>query len=305
MGIVVLKLLPHVLPAQGGVAEFREVHLGMEVRMAVVPPDADPAHAERAARAAFARIAALEDVLSDWRATSEVRRLEAAPVGAWQPVSEPLAAVLALALDMADATRGAFDPTIGPLTALWREAARTGRAIAPAEREAALARVGHRYVAFDRGARRVRLLRDGMRLDLGAVAKGWIVDEALDVLRGYGACAALVEAGGDLALFGAPPGQAGWRIAVPRADGDTVLVLTAGAVSTSGPDAQSIPAADAGVEGHVIDPVTGHGARRAVRITVVGPRAAITDALATALTLVPTAEGRALAARHGAVAIAP
>ncbi len=268
----------------------------MEVRIAVT---ADASAAEQAARAAFERIAALEDVLSDWRPASELRRLEAHPPGTWIAVSRELFSVLALALDVAEASDGAFDPTIGPLTALWREGQRTGRSPSEAERAAARARVGHRWVLLDTAGRRVRFDRDSMRLDLGAVAKGWIIDEALEVLRGRGISAALVEAGGDLALYGAPPGTLGWRVSVPRPGGDTVLVLTEGAVSTSGPSEQSIPGPGGTRESHVMSPRTGHGMSDGRSVTIVGTRAAVTDALATALTLVAPEAVAALAARYG------
>lgn len=273
------------------------MHLGLEVRLAVVAADSAAAGA---ARAAYVRIAELEGILSDWRPSSELRRLDAAPVGAWRPVSAPLFEVLSLALEVARATDGAFDPTVGPLSALWREAARTGRAVGVKEREAARARVGYRWVELDTAGRRVRFARAGMRLDLGAVAKGWIVDQALAVLRASGASAALVEAGGDLAVFGRPPGSDGWRVAVPWTGGrDTVLVLTSGAVSTSGADAQVAPGADGTEEGHVIRTATGRGVTDGRGATVLGVRAAVTDALATALTLVPPEAAPTLAARYG------
>lgn len=279
----------------------------MEVRIALSVDAMDPPAAERAARAAFDRIAVLEDVLSDWRPGSELRRLSSHPAGTWIAVSAPLAEVLALALDVAHASDGEFDPTIGPLTALWREARRTGRPIADADREAASARVGHGLVELDADGRRVRFARDAMRLDLGAVAKGWILDQALAELRRAGVGAALVEAGGDLVLFGAPAGTHGWRIAVPRSleeGGDTVLVLTAGAVSSSGPGEQSIPRADGTRESHVMSARRSAGAGDERTITVVGDRAAVTDALATALTLVAPDAIAPLAARYGVRIIA-
>ena len=285
-------------------AEFREVHMGMEVRLVVAQPAAsERALAERAARAAFDRVTELEAVLSDWRPTSELRRVSRQPTGEWVSVSPTLCAVLALALEVARATSGQFDPTVGPLTALWREEQRTGKSLPDSVWAAARARVGYQFVELDTVTYRVRMLRDSMRLDLGAIAKGWILDAALADVRRVGVSAALIEAGGDIALFGAPVGTAadsrGWRVAVPGAGPDSVLVLTAGAVSTSGPAMQWIPRRDGARESHVIDPRTGHGAVDGRSITVIGPSAALTDALATALTLVPAPQMAALAARYG------
>ena len=298
--MVAVNLLPPALSAQGVPSEYREVHLGMEVRIvlsASVPSDRSAD--ERAARAAFVRIAALDAVLSDWRAPSELRRLGAYPAGTWVAVSPALCNVLALALDVARASDGAFDPTVGPLTALWRESRRTGRPIADSARMDALARVGHHFVELDSAGHRVRFLRDSMRLDLGAVAKGWIIDEALAELQRFGVAAALIEAGGDIAVYGAPAGTSGWRVSVPLEHGDTVLVLTKGAVSTSGPAEQWIAGAGGSRESHVLVPRTGRGVADGRTVTVIGASAALTDALATALTLVPREAAVSLAARYG------
>ena len=268
----------------------------MEVRLALVEPDAG--RAARLAERAFARIEALEAVLSDWRPTSEVRRLESAPVGAWVSISAPLRDVLALSLDVAGATDGAFDPTVGPLTALWREADRTGRPIADDARAIAAARVGYRRVTLDSAGRRLRSDIQGLRLDLGAVAKGWILDQVVGSLRDS-VGGVLAEAGGDIVVAGRPPGAPGWRIAVPGQDGDSLVVLTDGAVSTSGPGAQRILGANGDIEGHVFDPRTARGARADAQVTVLAARGAVSDALATALTVVPNEKRAALAARFG------
>lgn len=290
-----LNLHPLGLVAQGTLQEYREVHLGMEVRMLLV---GDSARTDRAAVMGYDRIAELEEILSDWRAGSEVRRLEQHAVGEWIPISLPLRDVLMLALDVARASDGAFDPSVGPLTALWREAKRTG--VPATDSAAAVARtsVGYQHIELDSAGSRVRLMRKGMRLDLGAIAKGWILDEALAIVRATGIENALIEAGGDLVVNGAPPGAIGWRIGFHGSHGETTVLCTSGAVSTSGPSMQWIASADGTRESHVMRPATGRGTTDGHEITVFGTRAAITDALATALTLVPPAQRQALAKRY-------
>ena len=286
---------PLGLVAQGAVHEFREVHLGMEVRLAIV---AEAEAAPAVARRAYDRMDSLSAILSDWNPRSELRRLESSAVGEWVPVSPPLAAVLALALEVAGATTGAFDPTVGPLTRLWREVARTEIPATDAAVQAARARVGYQYVELDTVLQRVRLHREGLQFDLGAVAKGWMLDAVLAGLRADGITVALVEAGGDLVMLGHPPGTIGWRIAYRGTHGETVMLGTGGAISTSGPSVQWLPAPVGARESHVMDVTTGRGVSRDLEITVFGERAAITDALATALTLVSPAQRQALAKRY-------
>lgn len=295
---LLLNLLPVHASAQGeGTrATFREVHLGMEVRLELV---GDTARLERIARRAFDRIDSLDLILSDWRAESALRRLELAPVARWVSVPRELAEVLWLANSVARATDGAFDPTIGALTRLWREAARTGKPIDAAARRRARALVDYRAVTVDTVQSRVRVARAGVRFDLGAIAKGWILDALIVQMRAERVDAALIEAGGDIAVFTAVAALPAWRIRVERAGGDTVLMVRDGAVSTSGPSAQSLFRRDGRGESHVMRPSTGMGLRDGRHVTVTGTRAALTDALATAMTLVPREQGKRVARHFG------
>ena len=228
--------------------EFTQIHMGLAVRIRLYSPS--EAGAGRAAAAAFARVAELDRMMSDYRPDNELRSLG-------EPtVSPDVYAVLARALEIAEATDGAFDPTVGPLVALWRDARKTGRMPDPSVRETALGLVGWRHVHLDRARRTVRLARPGMRLDLGGVAKGYILQQALAAMAPHGVTRALLEA----------------------------ATLAHAALATSGPAAQSVEIA--GVRySHVIDPRTGIGLTRPVTAYVIADDAATADALATALTV--------------------
>src|SRR5947208_2461193 len=225
LGVVSLTLTGATLwarlaPAQDVGRQYAALRTGMAVRVVVYA--ADDATARRAAHAAYARIAELEDVMSDYRPESEVRRL-AARAGEAVRVSDDLFVVLARSVDLWGRSDGAFDATVGPFVELWRAARRTGRLPPRAALDSAARRVGSDKVHLDSVSRTVRLDVPGMRIDLGGIAKGYILDRALDVLRAQGVTRALLEAGGDIVLGDAPPGQPGWRIAMPQGEGDTVL----------------------------------------------------------------------------------
>jgi thiamine biosynthesis lipoprotein len=263
--------------------QYAELHMGMAVRIVLYAPD--DATARRAARAAYARMAELEDVMSDYRPESEVRRLAARP-GAAVRVSDDLFVVLARAVDLWRRSEGVFDVTVGPFVELWRVARRTARLPPRAALAAAARRVGSDKVHLDSVARTVRLDVPGMRIDLGGIAKGYILDRALDALRAQGVTRALLEAGGDIVLGDAPPARPGWRIATFA--GDTVLAD--GAVSTSGDTEQFVIIG--GVRySHVIDPRTGMGLTSRREATVVAPDGVTADGLATALTLLDDERG--------------
>lgn len=296
--IAILKLHGAPAVAQGGGHEYRQVHLGMEVRLLL---HADQATADAAARAAYARIAELEQILSDWRPTSEVRRLVDQP-NRWIEVSPELFDVVARALAMSRASGGAFDPTVGPLVALWRDARRTGTAPPDSAVRRARHVTGWTLIALDSTRRRLRIGRAGMRLDLGGVAKGWILGEARATLRAHGVSAVLLEAGGDLLLGAPPPGRRGWEISVPTPHGDSTLVLHDVAVSTSGPSAQHV-VIDGISYSHVIDPRTARPLTTPFETTVVHRDPATADALSTTITVLGPKAGTALAHRLGAVVL--
>ena len=233
--------------------------------------------------------------MSDYRAESEVRRLAERPDAA-VPVSEPLFVVLTRALELARLSDGAFDPTVGPFVALWRRARRTGRLPSRAELDAAARRVGWRKVRADSVTRSIRLDTAGMGLDLGGIAKGYILDQALLVLGRHGVTRALIQAGGDIVVGDPPPGRAGWRVAVPGG-GEAVRgragALAHAALSLSGDTEQYVIVA--GVRySHVVDPRTGVGLTSRRQAAVVAEDGLTADGLATALTVLDDARGAEL-----------
>ena len=276
-------VLPSI-PIRDEPHEFTQVHLGLPVRIALY--DGDNARARDAAQRAFERIAALDRMMSDYRPDSELRQLEAR-AGKPVVVSRELFAVIQRAVEVSRATAGAFDPTIAPLVALWRDARRNGRLPAQNDLERARALVGWNRLALDARRSSVHLQR-GTRLDLGGIAKGYILQEALATLKRAGVTRALVESGGDIVVGDAPPGRDGWTIAVPAADPgfrQAASRLTNSALSTSGATMQFVEIA--GVRySHVIDPRTGLGVTNGVTAHVIARDAATADALATALTVV-------------------
>ncbi|MFQ6096198.1 MAG: FAD:protein FMN transferase [Armatimonadota bacterium] len=254
--------------------------MGVQVRIVVYAPDAE--QADRACEASFRRIAALEDVMSDYRPESELMRLCAQAGGPPVHVSDDLFRVLERSQALSRLTQGAFDVTAGPFVRLWRTARRTGHLPSRGELEKARARVGWRKMRLDSEARTVELTVPGMMLDLGGIAKGYALDCALATLRRHGIERALIEAGGDIILGDPPPGRAGWRILIPHATPERQRVtFSNAAVSTSG-DTRQYARVEGGVFSHIVDPRVGLRRAEPIVATVIGPDATTTDALATA-----------------------
>jgi thiamine biosynthesis lipoprotein len=302
VAVVLVIALSAERPAPSAEHVFTQIHMGLPVRLVLHAQDRNAA--EAAAREAFRRIADLDRLMSDYRPDSGLRAIGRSrePVR----VSPEMIAVLRRAVEIARATGGAFDPTVGPLVALWREAREAHRLPDPAAIESARKRVGWRHLEVDPSASTVRLARPDMRLDLGGIAKGYILQEALHVLRSTGVTRALVESGGDIVVGDAPPGRAGWRIDVPGADAAfaaRAATLSNAALSTSGPTAQFVQI-DGVRYSHVVDPRTGVGLTNGITAHVIASDGATADALSTALTVLgPDAAGPILAGFPGVTSV--
>jgi thiamine biosynthesis lipoprotein len=258
---------------------FTQPHMGTRFQIIVYAPSEDTA--DRAAKDAFARIAALNAIMSDYDETSELMRLCARAGGPPVPVSPELFFVLSRAQEVSRQSAGAFDVTVGPVVKLWRTARKRKKLLDAEKLAEARALVGWQNVRLDEKKRTVQLLKPGMQLDLGGIAKGYAADEALAVLKKHGIDRALVAAGGDIAVSGPPPGADGWKIAIARLPGETDagrLVLHHSAVSTSG-DAEQFVEIDGKRYSHIVDPRTGIGLVGRMSVTVVAHKGIESDSL--------------------------
>jgi thiamine biosynthesis lipoprotein len=266
---------------------YREPHMGTEFTLLLYSTD-EPT-ARLASRSAFERVEALNASLSDYDPHSELMRLCSHAGEGPVRVSDDLFRVLKLAIDVAERSGGAFDPTVGPVGRLWRRARRNHRIPEPDTLAKARELVDYHNVRLNEKDQTVQLLKKGIKLDLGGIAKGFAADEALKVLRKHGISHALVAAAGDIAAGDPPPGRDGWVVAVAplKAAGEDpspALKLANRAVSTSG-DAEQFVEIGGVRYSHIVDPRTGLGVQGRSSATVTAPDATTTDALATAVSV--------------------
>jgi thiamine biosynthesis lipoprotein len=257
----------------------------------------DPARAEAAVGEAFAEIARVEGLLSEWRESSEISEVNRNAGRRPVTVGPELYGVVERSVRISDLTGGAFDITFAACGGLW--SFRDARVPSPEEIERCLERVDYRALRLDRESSTIHLPSEGMRIGIGGIGKGYGVDRAAELLEARGFFDYIVDGGGDVRLRGANVGRA-WRVGIahPRRRGELYGRLDAdrGAVVTSG-DYERYFERDGRLYHHILDPATGRPASASVAVTVIAPTALDADALATGLFVLGPEAGIALVER--------
>jgi thiamine biosynthesis lipoprotein len=268
--------------------EFSRVEMGVPFR--IVSYAEGKSSAEAAANDAFARIEYLNSILSDYDPDSELSRLsQTSGSGQAIPVSAELWFVLSRSREFSVRSGGAFDVTVGPAVNLWRYARRVKKFPDTARLARARQAIGYEKMRLDPKRRTVELLVPNMRLDLGAIAKGYAADEGLKVLRNHGITRAFVSAAGDMAIGDAPPGKGGWKIELPELDPQKTnsagfIVVHNCGLATSG-DLFQFVEIDGKRYSHIVDPRTGVGLTDHSLVTVIAPDGTSADAWSTTLSV--------------------
>ena len=273
---------------------YEKAEMGLPFRISLYAKD--EATAKSAAEAAFDRIAVLNSILSDYDSDSELSRLSrTSGQGKVVPVSTDLWRVLVRAQEFAARSDGAFDITVGPLVNLWRRARHKQELPSPELIAEMKARVGYKNLRLDPEHHTAELLVPEMRIDLGAIAKNYAVDEAVVVLKQHGITRALVGGSGDMTATDAPPGQPGWRIEVapldvPGAPPPQIIYLKNRSIATSGDIFQRVEIGGKRYS-HIVDPRTGIGLTDHSLVTVVAPDCMTANGLTTSISVLGPERG--------------
>jgi thiamine biosynthesis lipoprotein len=281
-------------------------HRAMGTEFVVYLDAEDGVQARACFDAVFDEIDRLEITFSRFQRSSELSRLNR-HAGEGPVVTDPeVFELVATALDLSEKTGGAFDLTVGRLTRAWGFAGGQPRIPEQSELAAAKELVGWGNVILDAEWRTVQFARPGVELDLGAIAKGYAVDRAIDMLRSLGV-SALIDAGSSSVAAVGEAFSRGWKVGIanPLDRGLTICEVELGqrALSTSGVREKSF-VHDGRVYSHLLDPRTsdageampGTGAGQVLQVTVLAPSSMLADALSTAMFV--------LGHEHGSAALA-
>jgi thiamine biosynthesis lipoprotein len=259
--------------------------------------DIEPQPSARALDELYDEALRLDRLLSVYDPESEISRINRTAGHGIQQVDPEVIEILKLSIAYSELTRGAFDVTIGPLVDLWMEAADRNAPPTAAELAAARQRVGANRISAVSGDE-VSLAEQGMKLDLGGIAKGYALDRMLRLLERHGIESALLNFGQSSTwAVGAPAARAGWRLLIRGPKGRLVGLITLRdqALSVSGSQGQWFEIGGRRY-GHIIDPRSGEPLMRTRQAVVVSQRAVLAEALSLALLVLDAETGLALVA---------
>jgi len=271
----------------------------------IIAVSTDSASAKKAVDSALRQLNEIETLMSTHREDSEISVINRDAAKKAVKPSGPTYEVLRKAIGFSRLTGGAFDITVGPLIMLWQQAEQAGAVPPESELERAKRSVGYEKLIIDGNEGTVRFGVEGMRLELGGIAKGYTIDAAVEAMKASGAIGGMVDVGGDVRCFGAPPGDVDkWFVGLQDSrrsaegnvsDGKILMILHLPdmAVATSG-DYRRFAVIDGKIYSHIIDTVTGLASSQLSSTTVIGPNAADADALATAVSVMGKERGLAL-----------
>jgi thiamine biosynthesis lipoprotein len=278
-----------------------QVVMGTFARVVVVAADRDTGL--NSIRSAMAEIHKVDELMSDYRSDSDIGRVNKEAAAKAVVVGDATFEVLQRSIEFGKLTEGAFDITVGPLMDLFRQAEKGTAAPTRQQIAEAKSKVGYEKLKLGTENKTVRFAVDGMRLDLGGIAKGYAIDKAVETARQSGALGGMVDIGGDIRCFGSPPeDRKHWRIAVQ--DPGATIAGTAGgllmklkindvAVTTSG-DYQQYVMIEGKRQSHIMNGQTGKSAEGLSSVTIIADNATDADALATSVTVMGAERGLAL-----------
>lgn len=259
--------------------------MGTDSRLIAIAPASRPYIASRGVDDAEQTLRRAESLMSTYLDASQVSQINAAPADQWITIDPQVATVLSAAQRFHERTDGAFDITARPLFQLWRRSAAAGHL--PKAADIAAARGASNWKLLQIPDHRIRKQSTTVQIDLGGIAKGYAIDQAIEAMQAAGCEGGLVDVGGDVRVFGPPPRGERWHVGLRDPFSGEVLMNLAiddRAVCTSGNYARFVEVGGRQYS-HIVDPRTGHPADLVPSVTVVAPVAMTADGWATALSV--------------------
>jgi len=213
MLVAALTLSP--VQAADTVVRYEASHEAMGTVFAVVVYGQDRDYLAEVVNQVFEEVDRLDGQMSNYKPESELSVINREAAQREVTVEPRLFRLIQYSVQASQESGGDFDITVGPLMKLWGFFRGQGRLPSPAQIAPVLKRIGYRHVHLDAARRTIHFDQSGVELDLGGIAKGYAVDQAVEILRSNGVAAALVSSGtSSIYALGSPPGERGWKVTV-------------------------------------------------------------------------------------------
>lgn len=242
---------------------------------------------EEALDAAFDKLGELEDLLSINKTGTLIDKINEQAGISPVAVDEDTFSLIETSLYYSELTKGAFDPTVGPLVQLWHIGFSDAKVPTSSEIEAVLPLIDHNQVTLNEADKTIYLPQKGMMLDLGGIGKGYAADKVAEVLRSKGVEHAIISLGGNIYTVGDKPGGLNWNVGVqdpfnPRGMTIGVIGVTNKSLVTSGIYERYLAAEDGKTYHHLLDPATGYPFDNDIAgVTIISDLSTDGDALST------------------------
>ncbi len=294
--LVVIIVLIYSWAAQAQVLRKRTTKL-MGAKFEITLVAQDSLLAEKYIDTVIAEITRIENLISDWRSTSQVsevnRNAGIRPIKVDREVFD----LTKRALYFSEITNGAFDISFAAMDRIWRFDGSMTEMPSPEAIKKSVEKVGYKNIILDSAASTIFLKYEGMKIGFGALGEGYAGDRCRDMMLAKGIKAGIVNGSGDLSTWGKRPDGKPWHIGITNPFESNKLIavvpLKQGAVTTSG-SYEKFVVFDGKRYAHIINPATGYPATGLCSVTVFGPDAETANGFSTSLMVLGEKAGLAL-----------
>lgn len=257
----------------------------------------DSASAEMNIDSVIAEITRIENLISDWKPSSQISQVNANAGIQPVKVDKEVFELTERALELSKLTNGAFDISFAAMDRIWKFDGSMTTLPSPEAVKKSVEKVGYRNIILDKAHSTIFLKLKGMKIGFGALGEGYAADQCRDKMLKKGIKAGIVNASGDMSAWGKQPDGTDWIIGIndPQQSGElfAVVPLRQGAVVTSG-SYEKFVMLDGTRYSHIINPATGYPATGLMSVTVFGPSAEKANGFSTSIMVLGKKAGLAL-----------
>ncbi|WP_345954375.1 FAD:protein FMN transferase [Mucilaginibacter sp. PAMB04168] len=275
--------------------------MGGRFDITIVAPDS--LSAEHNIDTVIAEVTRIENLISDWKADTQISAVNQNAGIAPVKVSAEVFALTERALHLSKITKGAFDISFAAMDRIWKfDGSMTQMPSAEAVKKS-VKNVGYQYIVLDRKNSTIFLKRKGMKIGFGALGEGYATDRCRDMMLARGIKAGIVNGSGDMSTWGKHPNGSNWAVGITNPiHKDTIFAvvpLQKSAVVTSG-SYEKFVVFNGKRYSHIINPTTGYPATGLCSVTVFGPSAETANGLSTSMMVLGKTKGMQLIKKYPA-----